>query len=119
MILSKLFWLKNSPLFLVTDESYGFAQSYFQDKVEERPMTLLLNFIPACFSEVSHSIIVRVFQKLVKCPTIQEIKSKQYVLDNLRGIINALGVFWANNYHDKPFDMKIYVERDQMVKLDY
>ena len=118
-VLSKLVWLENSPLFLVTDESYGFVKSYFQDKIRERPMTLLLNLIPARFSEASHSLIVRVFQNLVKCPTIPASKSKQYMLDNLRRIINVLGVFWANDYHDKPFDIKIYVARDQMVKLYY
>ena len=54
-------------------------------------MALLLRLIPAGFSKVSHSGIVRVFHKLVKRPTIPEIESKQHVLANLCGIINALG----------------------------
>ena len=42
-------------------------------------------------SKVSHGVIVHVFHKLVKRPTIPAIKSKKYALANLRGIINALG----------------------------
>ena len=53
-------------------------------------MTLLLRLIPVIFSEVSQSGIVCVFHELVKRPTIPAIESKQYVLSNLRGIINAL-----------------------------
>ena len=45
-------------------------------------------------SEVSHSGIVRVFHEFVKHPTITEIESKQYVLDNLFVIINTLGALY-------------------------
>ena len=53
-------------------------------------MTLLLHLIPARFSEVSHSGILRVFHELFKRPTITEIESKQDALADLRRIINAL-----------------------------
>ena len=55
-------------------------------------MMLLLHLIPTSFSEVSHSGIVHVFHEFVKRPTIPVIESKKDALDNLRGIVNALGV---------------------------
>ena len=58
--------------------------------LEQVSVMLLLRLIPARFYEVSHSIIVRVFHKLVKRSTIPETESKQYALENLRVIINAL-----------------------------
>ena len=78
------------PTFLsVTDESDGISKFPFQDEVQENSMTFLLLLIPARFSEVSHSGIIRVFHELFKQPTIPEIESKKYTLSNLYGIINA------------------------------
>ena len=97
MILIQFFWLQKSSLFPVKDELDGFAQFSFQGEVQEHYMTLLLPLIPASFSEVSHSGIVRVFHEFVKHPTILEIESKQYVLANLRGI--EVTIFSHNCQH--------------------
>ena len=59
-------------------------------------MTLLLSLNSTSFSNVSHSGVILVFYKIIKCPTISAIDSKQYALSNLHGIINALCA-WEDN----------------------
>ena len=82
-------------------------------------MTLLLRLIPARFSEVSHSGIIRVFHKLVKHPNIPEIKSKQYEILNLRGvIINALCALEDNKFKTVTFSAFHFLAQTPSIYTD-
>ena len=50
-------------------------------------MTLFLRLIPASFSEVPHSEIVRVFHEIVKLPMIPEIKSNNMGLQICENLV--------------------------------
>ena len=56
-------------------------------------MTFLLDLDTARFPKECRSCVKCVFQELVKCPRIPEVKLKLYARANMFDVINGLGVF--------------------------
>ena len=75
-ILSQFVRLPNFPLFSFTEESYGLAKFYLQDKVRKYLMTFLCSLCPTRFSEVAHGGVIRFFQNLVKSSIIPQVVLK-------------------------------------------
>ena len=56
-------------------------------------ITFLLALDLVLFPQYSRSHIKIVFHEFIKCPTIPELKSKQYACKNMSGVMNILGSF--------------------------
>ena len=106
MVRSQFLGLQNSPIFSVTDESYGFAQFSLQDKIRKCLMVFLRSLIPTIFSEVPHGGVIRVFHEFFKLSTITQVKLKQNALSDLRGILNTLCVLEHNGKKFQIITMK-------------
>ena len=92
MILSQFLSLQNSPLFSVTDESYGFSRFPFRTRFENVLWSSYVAWLP---QDVSRYPIEKLYVSFVSSTntprsTIPPVESKQNSFSNLRGIVNAL-----------------------------